>query len=143
MALINNSGYYIKLNSDGTFEMYSSEVDRLKLKAATDSSLILQKYIEILLDLQSEKYAEMRYYDRESWSQQYDSWLSEFNRYDNNLIQHITTETYPLMAEYYPDVADSIPNIILTGTMGQHADTAEQNYDVAKKYKTWGETIDA
>lgn len=143
MALINSSKQYIKLGAEGAFEIYSSEADRIKVKLATPAETILHKYREIISDLQSSKYDEMRYYDRISWSQLFDGWIQEFQRYDNNLIHYITTDKYPLMAEYYPDVGDSIPNIVMKGSMGPSLQTAKEVYDVAKQYETWGETTDA
>lgn len=143
MALINSNNQYIKLGAEGAFEIYATEADRIRVKTATPAEIILQKYVEIISDLQSSKYDEMRYYDRVTWGRLFDSWIQEAQRYDTNLRQHLTTEEYPLMAEYYSDVADSIPNIIMSGSMGPCLETVEEVYQEAKHYKTWGETTDA
>lgn len=150
MALINTLGCYIKLDKDNSFEIYSNEEARLRVKASTPAAIINAKYAEILKDLQSDNYAEMRYYDNITYSKLYTGWLNEWQRYTYNLTNCISTETeeYPLMAVYYPDVADSIPKILSRGTLANHAlggsfETTEEVYLSAKQNKTWGETTDA
>lgn len=150
MALIDIVGCYIKLNKDNSFEIYLNEEARLKVKTSTSAEIINAKYAEILSDLQSDKYAEMRYYDNITYSRLYTGWLNEWQRYTYNLTNCIFTETeeYPLMAAYYPDVADSIPKILSRGTLvntslGDSVETIEEVYLSAKQNKTWGETTDA
>lgn len=150
MALINTLGRYIKLNKDNSFEIYSNEEARLKVKGSTPAETINAKYAEILNDLQSDKYAEMRYYDNITYSKLYTGWLNEWQCYMYNLTNCSFTEAedYPLMAAYYPDVADSIPKILSRGTivntaLGYTFETAEEAYLNAKQNKIWGETTDA
>lgn len=150
MALIDTVGCYIKLNKDNSFEIYSNEEARLKVKNSTPAETINAKYAEILNDLQSDKYAEMRYYDNTTYFKLYIGWLNEWQRYTYNLTSGSFTEDedYPLMAAYYPDVADSIPKIlsrgtIVTTTLDHTFETVEEVYLEAKQNKTWGETTDA
>jgi hypothetical protein len=150
MALINTVGCYIKLNKDNSFEVYTSEEARLRVKNSTSAEIINAKYVEILNDLQSDKYAEMRYYDNIDYAKLYTGWLNEWQRYTYNLTSGNFTEAeeYPLMAAYYPDVADSIPKIVSRGKIINTAldcafETVEEVYQNAKQNKTWGETTDA
>lgn len=150
MALINALGHYIKLNKDNSFEVYISEEARLRVKGSTSAETINAKYAEILNSLQSEEYAEMRCYDNRSYSELYTGWLNEWQRYTYNLTSGSFTETeeYPLMAAYYPDVADSVPKILSRGQIGSAVlncpfETVEEVYLNAKQRKTWGETADA
>lgn len=151
MALINETGHYIKLDAGGNFDMYVSQAARDKIKASTPSEVILAKYIEILEELYAEtdENAEFRYYDPINYWARVNAWEEEYRQY----AAHIRYKTYddsasfPLMAEYYPDILDSIPKIFVSGVIGFAAgtvcETAAEAYADAKKYKTWGETIDA
>jgi hypothetical protein len=150
MALIDTLGCYIKLNKDNSFEIYSNEEARLKVKGSTPAETINAKYVEILNDLQSDEYAEMRHYDNINYAKLYTDWLNEWQRYTYNLTSGSFTEAedYPLMAAYYPDVADSIPKILSRGKIVNTAldysfETVEEAYLNAKQKKTWGETTDA
>lgn len=144
MALINKDGHYIKLDKGGAFEIYPNESARLLAKQSTSPQIILKKYIEIISDLYSPKYRELHYYGNGEFEKLFSSWMREYQRYQNNYCNYLVGEEYPLMAEYYPDVATSIPQILVAGTVGTyHLDTAEESYAQAKKDKVWGETIDA
>lgn len=145
MALINSLGRYVKLDKDGAFEVYVNEEARLKLKASTPAETICRKYEEVIAQLHSVEYAEMRYYSPKEYNDLLSAWEDEYGRYDYRLITGTfdEDETYPLMAEYYPDVADSVPKIIARGTIGPSLETVEQTYIQAKQDKSWGETTDA
>ena len=140
MALLNLANKYIKLNSDGTFEIYASKEARLRVKQCTDSNTILEKYRAVARELEAD--VELRYFDPTGFAKKYDPWIAEYLRYDYNLSMHIVDGDYPLMAEYYPDVADSIPNIIESGSIDLSEDTADEIYNKAKQRKYWGDTLD-
>ena len=141
MALINSKNRYIKLYEDGTYEVYSSEEARKRFKKSTASSVILAKYLELISDLESQE--EFHYYDPEGFTAAYCPLISEYETYSYNLINYITGQEYPIMAEYYPDVADSIPEIIEAACIPQTSKDLEEAYIKAKQVKRFGETTDA
>lgn len=148
MALINAKGKYIKLEKDGRYEVYASEESRKRFKESTPSNVILNKYRELIADLEQPEYAEFRYYDPEGFAAIYDPLVQEFYRYCYNLDNRIFGQEYPLMAEFYPDVAGSIPEILEAGQVlisdevTEKQDT-EKTYLEAKRVKRFGETTDA
>lgn len=144
MALIDKEGHYIKLDKGGAFEIYPSEEARLRVKGSTSPQSILKKYLEIISDLYSPKYEELHYYGNGEFDKLFQGWMTEYQHYQHNYSNSIVGEEYPLMAEYYPDVADSIPQILVAGTVGNYdPETAEEAYLLAKQDKSWGETTDA
>lgn len=72
MALINSKGNYIKLTKDGQFEIYASEAARKRLKESTPGNIILNKYRELLANLEQPEQDEFRYYDPEGFAASYD-----------------------------------------------------------------------
>lgn len=140
MALLNLDNKYIKLNSDGTFEIYASKEARLRTKQCTESGVILEKYRFIAQELEAD--LEFRYFDPTGFAHKYDPWIAEYLRYEYNLSMHIVGETYPLMSEFYPDVADSIPQIIESGSIDLSGDALTELYTKAKERKYWGDTLD-
>lgn len=141
MALLNEYQQYIKLYPDGRYEVYRTEAARNKIKCSTNSDIILSKYRVLLYELESQK--EWRYYDPKGFAAAYVPLKTEFQRYSSNLIDYKADEEYPLMSVYYPDVADSIPDIIETGYTLDEGDNAEAVYQHAKQVQRWGETTDA
>lgn len=141
MALINGQGKYIKLYENGKYEIYRSEAARKRTKSSTSSDIIIKKYIELLHNLENQM--ERRYYDPSGFTSEYDPLEAEYQRYRYNLINHNTTEEYPLMAQYYPDVADSIPDIVEAGVTMDRAENSQEIYTLAKFKHRWGDTTDA
>ena len=141
MALINNQGKYIKLYPNGVYEIYRSEAAREKIKYSTDAKIIIKKYVTLLKELENQM--ERRYYDPSGFANEYDPLEAEYQRYRYNLVNHNATEEYPLMAQYYPDVADSIPDIIEAGTTIDRAENSQEIYTIAKFKHRWGDTTDA
>ena len=141
MALINSKGKYIKVYKNGHYEIYVTEAARKKVKESTPSSVIVQKYCELLDDLNAQE--ERRYYDPIGFAEERYELETEFARYRYNLNCHIVDQEYPIMANIYPDVANSIPEIIEAGTLKQTEETLEAAYKSFKQLKCWGETIDA
>jgi hypothetical protein len=143
MALINLNGKYIKLYEDGRYEMYTSEAARKKLKESTPGKVILNKYEELIADLEKPEQAEFRYYDPEGFAAIYDPLVQEYRDYQYNFDNYITGQEYPIMAEYYPDVADSIPELVVAARISQLGESLEESYIKAKQVKRFGETTDA
>ena len=141
MALINLKNRYIKLYKDGSYEIYTSEEARNRVKQSVSPETILGKYRELLIAL--EQQAEFSYYDPDNFSAQYDPLYKEYRRYQHNLKSCNASQEYPIMAQYYPDVADSIPEIIEGGRVYKIFNTIEEAYNTAKQLKQFGETTDA
>lgn len=143
MALINTKGNYIKLKVDGSYEVYTSGEARDRVKTATSSEVILTKYRELIANLEKPELAEFRYYDLEGFAAMYDPLVKEYRKYSHNLNNYITGNEYPIMAEIYSDVADSIPEIVDAACIPHEYKDVEEAYLVAKRLKRFGETIDA
>lgn len=141
MALINQTGHYIKLYADGTYEIYTSFEARERYKNSTPSEIILQKYQTLIQEL--EKQEEFRYYNGAAFEAQYHPLVNEYHKYRYCLANYITTETYPIMEQYYSDVKDTIPEIIESGQTLDASETTADTYEYAKKHLRWGDTTDA
>lgn len=142
MALINSKGKYIKLGKDGTYEVYPSEEARKRLKASTSGDVILAKYRELIRELEKPEQDEFRYYDPDSFTAIYDPLVEEYYRYWYNFDNYIIGQEYPIMAEIYPDIADSIPEIIEAACIPHEYKDVEEAYIKAKQLKRFGETLD-
>jgi hypothetical protein len=142
MALINSNGRYIKLYKDGSYEVYASEEARKKIKESTPGKAILTKYEELIADLEKPEQAEFRYYDPEGFAAIYDPLIQEYRNYQYNFANHIIGYEYPIMSKIYPDVADSIQEIV-EAAMPHEYKEVEEAYIKAKQTKRFGETIDA
>lgn len=140
MAFLNSANKYIKLNLDGAFEIYSSQEARLRVKQATPCEIIIEKYRTIARELEAD--LEFRYFDPIGFAHKYDPWIAEYLRYEYNLSMYIVGEDYPLMSEFYPDVADSIPHIIESGSIDLSGEALTELYNKAKERKYWGDTLD-
>lgn len=70
----------------------------------------------------------------------YSGLCNERLRYIYDLQNHILGNSYPLMAQHFPDIADSIPAIIESGSLVIGADNL---YPLAKERGYFGETEDA
>jgi hypothetical protein len=143
MALINSNGRYIKLYKDGSYKVYSSEEARKRLKAATSGEIILEKYHELIKELEKPEQADFRYYDPEGYAAVYSPLVAEYREYEYNFMNYITGKDYPIMTEHYPDVADSIPEIIEAAYIPRDYKDVEEAYIINKQLKRFGETIDA
>lgn len=141
MALLNTAGRYIRLSLDGTYEVYTSEIARNKVKTSTSSETIIAKYRELIIDLEQQE--DYSYYDFENFCAEYLPLLDEYYSYCYNLTNYITTQDYPIMAKIYPDVADSIPEIIEVGRIPQTNISLDEAYIKAKQLERFGETTDA
>ena len=139
MGLIGQYGRYIKLNIDGTYQGYQSEEDRLKEKNATPKDLILATYQNIIDEIWAQ--SESRYYNPEKFSIIYKAWLDEYTAYVNDVTLRTHCGNYPLMATIYPDISDSVPEIIVSGIIAPPEIPSIQLKDVyakAKDHGYWG-----
>lgn len=141
MAFINLENKYIRLLPDGTCEIYASAEARDRIKNSTDGKIILAKYRELLKDLEAQP--DFLYYDPEGYAAAHDPLEREYDRYWYNFNNYIVGQEYPLMAAYYPDVADSIPEIVEKCWMPKMGETLDKAYEKAKQIKRFGETRDA
>lgn len=155
---------YIKLFENGSFKVYSSEAKRLKHKNATSSEVILAKYreLESELDAQVVQLITAAGYPESAMSDPdlYDTLISlpgaqelaeklgefntEFSQYNSDLANEQGTQhEFPIMAQIYPDVKDSIPEIIEGANIGiWKATTLADMYEEAKAKHRFGETED-
>ena len=140
MALLNQNEEYIKLNTNGSYDIYASQEDREKVKNSTPFEIIKNKYQEIIDSYLADE--ERQYYDSKAWQQEYWAWDEEYQRYLYDIQLAKGAGEYPLMAQYYPDIANSVPNIIQSGSIVVEAETGEEIYEIAKERKYWGETED-
>lgn len=140
MALLNEKEEYIKLNTNGDYDIYASQEDREKVKHSTPYIVIKEKYEQLISDLDADE--ERQYYDSKAWDIEYSGWRDEYNRYLYDVQLAKGGTSYPLMAQYYPDIANSVPNIIQSGSIVIETETGEQIYEIAKERKYWGETED-
>lgn len=140
MALLNQSEEYIKLNTNGSYDIYASLEDRENIKNATPFEIIKTKYQEIIDSYLADE--ERQYYDSTAWQQEFWSWDEEYKRYLYDIQLAKGATSYPLMAQHYPDIANSVPNIIQSGSIVVETETGAEIYEIAKERKYWGETED-
>lgn len=143
MALLTQDGKYIRILPDGkNYEIYSSKEKRDKAKNAPSFEEVLAKYNELCeTKLPSE---EALYYLTEEQLQEqfpnYKEWEDECQRYVyNNHIQK-ANQFYPLMAEYIPNVSDSIVDTIQRGSIKALPKDIVESYTQAKNDKYFGNT---
>ena len=163
MALLNKLKNYIKLEEDGLIENHRSIEDRLKQKLATQASTILNTYDEKI----NEEVEKMYQYVKEKGldinnltEEEYNSlvttdpfviehpkiandWGYEKFLYQTDLeTEKGATKAFPLMAEIYKDVANSIPYIIERAKTRWDANNIVDIYMEAKEKLMFGETED-
>lgn len=141
MALKNAQNLYIKLYTNGDALFYKTSQARQQIKDATNWETILIKYEEIIEALESDE--ERDYYDSEALKQEKIAWHNEFRTYYYDTLHSIKDHHYPLMAQYFPDIEDTIPDIESKINIPLLAsDTLEEAYNKAKELKIFGETED-
>jgi hypothetical protein len=140
MALkIKNTNYYLKLNLDGTFILYESPTDRLSEKTAPTPEQISAKYRKILAKLSQNE--ERCYYDP-TYCSLLDSWEAEYSRYLRAARQQSKETNFPLMAEYFNNIEDSLPQVHETGRIAVRGETLTEFYNWVKDSKVFGEVED-
>jgi hypothetical protein len=137
MAFLQENNKYIRLFEDGSYKVYPSEEARLKHKNATDSQIILQKYADLRIELDETLFStlySLGYTDEDFQDEakcqeilllpqviEYDSKTSALDQeatdyaYDLQCEQGARHE-YPIMTGFYPDIKDSIPVVIESGS---------------------------
>lgn len=140
MALLNEKEEYIKLNTNGDYDIYATQQDRENVKNSTPFEVIKQKYEQLINDLEADE--ERQYYDSQAWDTEYLGWRNEYQRYLYDIQLAKGATAYPLMEQYYPDIAKTVPNIIQSGSIVVKAETGKEIYEIAKERKYWGETED-
>lgn len=144
MAFINKDNRYIKVLEDGSYFVYSSKEAREREKEATSSSIIIKKYNELIQKLLANK--KKREKNPDSWIKEYTDLTNEYMLYNNSLnnFKYNPDSLYPIMAKYYPDVADSIPDIIEAGMtiVSGDSNSIEDTYNIFKERGRFGETED-
>ena len=163
MALLTKLKKYVQLKDDGIIEIHRSIEDRLKQKLATPSSVILKTYDEKINaevekmyqhikenglnpdTLSKEEYEALAATDPFiiEHSKIANDWGYEKFLYQTDLeAEKGATKTFPLMAEIYKDVANSIPYIIEKAKTCWDADNIIDIYMEAKEKLRFGETED-
>lgn len=133
MALINKDGRYIKMYEYGMYEEFVSEEAREKVRRATPLEAIFAQY-QLLLDK----------YDKEETIEDYKRIREEYDLYNGDYLdQNGARHEYPIMAEYFPDVKDSLYETVESGYVFYEEDNVKKVYEHAKASKLFGETRDA
>jgi len=137
MALLLKDNSYLKINMDGSYFCYKNRTTRNKEKK-TNSQEIIQKYKEIIEEFTSH-IEEIRYYAKDKF-ELYLAWQREFRTYLSSLQTFDTSNKYPLMEQYYPDIKNTIPYIIVKGKIGvpEQITTIEELYKYIKDYEIFG-----
>lgn len=161
MALQIKNKQYVRLllDSDVNFEIYKSEADRLKVKNATPANIILCKYEELIKNqeviiaayVRENKIAANEIFHKSNTDNILKSYFAnlyalrdEHAQYRQILmLEKGTSQDFPIMAEFYPDVKDSIPYIIEKGfTLLADTTSIDELYETAKKVKRFGKSKD-
>lgn len=163
MALLNKLKNYVQLKEGGIIEIHRSIEDRLKQKLATSASVILKTYDE-KINAEVEKiyqYIKEKGLDPDNLTEEEhellvttDPFIIEHSKIANNWeyekflyqtdleAEKGATQAFPLMAEIYKDVANSIPYIIEKAKTYWDATTIIDIYMEAKEKLRFGETED-
>ena len=163
MALLNKLKNYIKLKEDGIIEIHRSIEDRLKQKLSTPASTILNTYdekinaeVEKMYQHVKEKGLDINNLTEEEYnslvttdpfiiehSKIANDWGYEKFLYQTDLeAEKGATKAFPLMAELYKDVANSIPYIIERSKTCWDSNNVIDMYMEAKEKLRFGETED-
>lgn len=154
---------YIKLDGDGSIIVYSSLEKRLKQKQATSSSLILEKYNELITSIDNkinELVISHGYTEEDRGNEDMCEILmalpglrelmdeagiiaSEKFCYQDDLeAENGTDHDFPIISKFFPDVKDSIPDIVERANVVWTSKNIEDIYKEAKVKSRFGETED-
>lgn len=141
VALVLKDNSYLKVDVDGSYVVYKNKTARNKHKKATDSAIVLREYESRIAKLSSR---ERMYYGNMS-PDELASWTDEYKSYYRHLVNHDATGEYPLMAEVFPDVAKSIPEILFEGRFGWATkfETLSEVYNEIKRRRAFGADDDS
>ena len=136
MALLLANKSYLKIDSNGNYIIYKNKTVRAKEKKLNHQT-IFDKYIQLLEE--NKLSSELLYYNTDA-ANYYFEILDESNRYARAVQNGYTNEEFPIMAEFFPTIKDSIPTIISSGGIGlpKKNMTTEEVYEFIKKYEIFG-----
>lgn len=136
MALILKNNSYFKIDKDGNYIVYKNKTARNKHKKACESQAVLEKYKEILESMSSREY--FHYNDMNTGERK--AWIDEYKSYCIDLLNNNAGGEYPLMAQYFPDVAKSIPDVLYEGRFGWATEfaTLKEIYEEVKRRRIFG-----
>jgi hypothetical protein len=134
-----NESSYIKIELDGSFKIYRSSLEREKEKQASSFVKINSLYRSILKQLRENK--ERQYYDPEFCQLLY-AWEFEYNKYTQAHYEGKHAEGFPLMSKYFPDIENSLPDLVIRGRAGVIGNTLEEVYTNLKNCGYFGEVED-
>ena len=154
---------YIKLDSDGSIVVYSNLEKRLKQKQATSSSLILEKYDE-LINAVDDKIHDLivahGYSEEDRANEDLGETLhnlpgmkelieemgtisfEKFCYQDDLEAENGATHDFLIISKFFPDIKDSIPEIIERANVVWASKSVEDVYKEAKVKSRFGETED-
>jgi hypothetical protein len=134
-----NNGQYIKVELDGTVSIYKTRAERLREKRAPLFEVVRAKYKIIIHELQKNK--ERLYYDP-AYALLLQQWEAEFEKYiEAHRVGH-KNKNFPLMSQYFPNVSDSLPELICKCQVGVSGTTLAEVYESVRRNGYFGEVED-
>ena len=136
MALLLADKSYLKIDSNGNYIIYKNKTARAKEKKLNHKT-VFDKYTQLLEE--NKLSSELLYYNTEA-ANRYFEILNESNKYARAVHNGYTNEEFPIMAEFFPNIKDSIPTIISYGGIGlpKKNMTTEEVYEFIKRYEIFG-----
>ena len=136
MALLLSDKTYLKIDSQGNFIKYKNKTARNKEKKL-DHQQIIAKYNQLITEHTISQ--ELLYY-KENATEEYLQIVNESNSYMHALQSGLTTEEFPIMSEFFPNIKDSLPKIITSGKIGlpRKNMTTEEVYEFIKRCEIFG-----
>ena len=136
MALLLSDKTYLKIDSQGNFIKYKNKTARNKEKKLNNQQII-NKYNQLITEHAISK--EILYY-KENAAEEYLQIVNESNSYMRALQYGLTTEEFPIMSEFFPNIKDSLPKIITSGKIGlpRNDMTTKEVYEFIKIYEIFG-----
>ena len=133
------NNYYIKIDLEGYYKIYSSPLARKLEKNKKASTNIIAKYEELLyfLDLDAER----RYYDP-SYFIEYRNLKEEYSKYLSDLKTNTIGNKYPIIKKYFKEVEKSISGVIEAGRIRVKGNNLKEVYAYVKTKQYFGETED-
>ena len=116
--------------------IYKNKTARAKEKKL-NHQIVFDKYIQLLEE--NKLSSELLYYNIDA-ANHYFKILDESNKYARVVQNGYTNEEFPIMAEFFPNIKDSIPTIISSGGIGlpKKNMTTEEVYEFIKRREIFG-----
>ena len=136
MALLLADKSYLKIDSNGNYIIYKNKTARAKEKKLNHKT-VFDKYTQLLEE--NKLSSELLYYNIDA-ANHYFEILDESNKYARAVQNGYANEEFPIMAEFFPNIKDSIPTIISSGGIGlpKKNMTTEEVYEFIKRYEIFG-----